>query len=149
MTYRPWPFSLVSFGFLALALSMPVQSAYLFELPLYAIVDQIGHMTDLNLTIFVLLIVQSPLIWKAHRSIKISVPLTAILVLINNFYVGTYGFQFNMVHSSIASLYFLGLCGFIFLPESLFALNHPNKRWWMSPERAKKNLPIKLSTHTL
>ncbi len=142
MRRKPWPLNLYAFVLLGIALSFPVQLAWLYEVPLSEIRELGRLLTDLNMLTMTLLFASSVAALKGSKATLYLAPLTAVAVVFNNWWVGYVGSDFSMWQTALASAAFLALSYVPFHGKVFAALKNPQMQWWRSAPRVQIEAPV-------
>ena len=67
-----------------------------------------------------------------------------VSVLWNNYVVGSYGYDFSMTMTWMASLAFVALSASVVFTRAYQLMKHPEKRWWLRPKRVHAHLEATL-----
>ena len=138
MKRRPLFLTLLSSFFLIVAISFPLQVLVLYgHTDLFVIFNKISF---LNFLVAVVLLAHIPLLLRASGKLKYSLPVLLILVMWNNFVVGSYAFDYKMSSTALASVGFIGACSPMLTKKIRDILNNPGMRWWLTPRRAEASL---------
>lgn len=142
MRKRPTSLIIYSVCLLLIALSFPVQVAIQNEIPIWDWAELFKHLTWLNGLTFVALISSSFLGMRAARHLMYMAPLTIILVMLNNYWVGYVGLNYSFLQTSIASTFFLALNLVLLESDARAVIRNQNIHWWRAADRRRVNLPV-------
>lgn len=146
MKTKPKFFTYMPFVFGALALSFPLQIAAIYRLSPWEVEAVFSKLTPLN---FILMAVFAWSAWAVktyNRNIFLALPFINLAVFANNYFVGTYGGDFNVFETTLASSAFLGL-SLTFYGKSVYrVINDAGSRWWQTKPRSKVSLPLTIHT---
>ncbi len=142
MRKRPWTFVLTSLVFASIALSFPLQVAFLYGHGLQEASLVFQKLTPLNWSCMTCLAVLSAMAWNGTRWIYVGIPITMAVVVWNNFLVGYWGYDYSLATTFYSSLAFSILCLFPFLPDYAAVIQNPKLRWWMVAARKEIMIPV-------
>jgi hypothetical protein len=140
MRQRPWALKLFAFLMMAVALSFPVQAALLQDPA-----NLLKSLTWLNILVAFLC---AGLAWSAfhvHRSLRYLLVITLAAVIFNNWWVGHVGLDFNWIQTTLASLGFASLYGFLLEKKTYQVVSDPKRKWWSVAPRKQLAVPVILS----
>ncbi len=141
MNKRPKYLSLLSAVFVMIALSYPLQVMVLYGHSLFEIDQIFFKISTLNFLVMFSLLCNAYLLLNASSLLKFTIPTTLALVMWSNAIIGSYGSDYSMSSTSLASLLFALLCTpLMAVSEIQLVLSNPKTRWWLTPKRVKKNL---------
>lgn len=140
MRTRPKALLVFSISMMAIALSLPLQAAYIesFE-------NIFRTLTQLNILIMILCAMSAVAAYNAHKSLRLLLPFAAATVVLNNWWVAYVGFHFNTTETLFASLGFLGICSVLLEKQTSMVLANPRLIWWNVAMRAKIEIPVSLT----
>lgn len=127
---------------MGVAISLPVQVIYLQD---FDFENMFQMLTVLNILIMVICSAVAVAVFNLHKSFRYLLPTAIVLIIINNWWVGYVGFNFNLVETSYASFGFLVLCSFLLEKNAFKVLCNPKLKWWGVPVRSKIEIPVSLS----
>lgn len=140
MILRPKQFYVLAAVMLLLALSFPLQVMMLYGHHWSETGAIFSKITWLNWLVILCFALGSYLSFHASRALLLMVPVTIVLVAINNYFVGLFSADFSMVQTTLASLG----TGFVFapllLPSSKVVIQDPKRRWWRRSKRYHKRV---------
>jgi hypothetical protein len=142
MRERPLPLTIVAIAYVLAALSMPVQVMFLYDHDLSEFEAALEKLTVMNWAVIAMLMMSAVLLWRGAPAAKLSLPLTILLVAVNNFFVGYYATDFSPIDTAMASAGFLLLHLPLLHPKVRALVKSPEKRWWLRAERKVKGLPV-------
>ncbi|MCR9205661.1 MAG: hypothetical protein NXH75_13845 [Halobacteriovoraceae bacterium] len=145
MRNKPILFHFLFFFFLGICLSLPFQIAYLYEHDLtrwYDWQSLFMKITPLNWMVMFATGLNAYLSFKAHSAIKWTVPISIFIVATNNFFVGSWGTDFSIQATWLATIGYAMLGYVMVYGFGLDALNHPENHWWKIPPRHQKSMPV-------
>lgn len=145
MKTKPIIFNILGLFFSAIAFSLPLQVAALYEHQLTSFYEWqsiLMKLTPLNWTVMAITLVNGLLCFKAMPLIKYTIPLSILLVAINNFFVGAWGVDFSFLTTWIATVTYAVLSYSYAYTQGLEAIDHPEKQWWKIPQRFQRTLPV-------
>jgi hypothetical protein len=145
MRTKPIIFNILALFFLGIAISFPLQIAYLYENDLFHWEDWKSimiKMTPLNYAVVFISLTNSILNFKVSPLIKYTLPIGIFITAINNYFVGVWGHDFNLLQTSLATLG-LTIVSYSFVFTSSYSLlKNPRSQWWKIPIRYKQSLPV-------
>lgn len=145
MKKRPLSFWIVSSVWFGMIAWMPLQIAYLYGHSWTEIVQIFQKISLSNaITIFTLAIVAGHA-WNGSRWLYMSLPLSVFVVGYNNHLVGSWAYDYSLIQAHLATLSYLGLCGFIFFPAYAEVLQSPHLRWWLVAPRVPLQRPVQVA----
>lgn len=129
---------------MGIAISIPLQVIYDQG------VSQIFQMlTVLNMMVMFLCITTSVAVFKLHNSLRYLLPLTFLSVVINNWWVGYVGLNYDLQQTSVANLMFWLLYGTLFEKNTRKVLLNPKLNWWKNCQRYRLEIPVVLISDKL
>lgn len=142
MPTKPKFINIMSFIFIALALSFPVQIMFMFKLPPWHIGILASKLTPLNYLLMGLFLYTAYLTYKTNKLVFIILPIVNFFVFLNNFIVAEYGQVFTHTQTVVASTAFL-LLTLSFYQKDIYQVYSDLKfRWWLTSPRFKRQIPI-------
>lgn len=145
MKTKPIIFNILFLFFTAIAFSLPLQVAALYEHSLNSLYEWqsiLMKLTPLNWTVMAITLVNGLFCYKAHPIIKYTIPASILIVAINNFFVGSWGVDFSFLTTWIATVTYAVLSYSYAYTQGLEAIDHPEKQWWKIPRRFQKTYPV-------
>lgn len=138
---RTRPIALIFFSvyMTAVAISLPLQAAYIEDFE-----NTFRNLTNLNILIMILCTLSAVAAFNAYKTLRYLLPITAVTIVFNNWWVGYVGFHFNATETLMASLGFLGLSSVLLEKNAFRVLANPNLKWWNVAIRAKIEIPVSL-----
>ena len=134
--------------FLIIVLSIPFQIAILYNHGLDELMLIYNKITALNLLVMLALILNVVLLYRASPYLKVSLPATLVIVGWNNYVVGSYGSDFSLMTTTLATMSFAAACvPLLAQKETRLLLKHPEKRWWLTPKRYKRKLRTQIQPY--
>lgn len=140
MRTRPKALLVFSICMMGVALSLPLQAAYIEDFE-----NIFRTLTQLNIVIMILCATSAVAAFNAHKSLRLLLPLAAATVVFNNWWVAYVGFHFDTTDTLFASLGFLGICSVLLEKKTSMVLANPRLKWWNVALRAKIEIPISLT----
>jgi hypothetical protein len=138
MKQRPRIFVLEAIYFLAVAVSIPLQIALMYEHDVHQLGQIMQKVTSINWLVIASCLLNSVLALKAHSLLKMTLPLSIVVVWLNNSFVAYDGQDFGHLMPMLASLgHLLVLLSFYASQDKRTILMHPNMRWWQIPPRVR------------
>jgi len=145
MRTKPIIFNILWLFFLATAISLPLQVLFLYEhdfMSFYEWKSVFMKLTPLNWLVMITTIVNGILCFKASTYIKYTIPASIFFVAINNFFVGAWGVDFNLLLTWSATLFY-GIISYSYVyAHGLEAIENPERQWWKIPQRTQKSYPV-------
>ncbi len=145
MKTKPIVFNFLFAFFTLVAISLPLQVAFLYEHEVFRFSEWSSillKLTPMNWMVFTLCLLNGWLCFRVHPYIKYTIPASILFVGINNFIVGSYGVDYQFVATWIGTLlYTLFSYSFVYA-HGLEAIEHPEKQWWKIPKRVRKSFPV-------
>lgn len=145
MRTKPIIFNILWLFFLATAISLPLQVIVLYEhdfMSLYEWKSVFMKLTPLNWLVMITTVVNGILCFNASTYIKYTIPASILLVAVNNFFVGAWGVDFNLLLTWCATLFY-GVISYSYVyAHGLEAIENPEKQWWKIPQRVQKSYPV-------
>jgi hypothetical protein len=142
MRTLPKPFVLMSLALVLVALCYPVQVMFIYGHSLTELVSIFSKLAPLNWVVILGCTWVSSLSYRGSRWTLAMFPLLTIAVAWNNWLVSQVGSDFGVINTSLATLGFASLGGFMFTAASWEVITHPEKRWWLRPERRAVAAPV-------
>jgi hypothetical protein len=144
MRNRPKILLAITFIFLGIIVSLPVQVALLYGHAIDELVQMLTKISLLNLLVALSLVLNIPFILRASRWLSLSLPFSLIAIGWNNWVVASVGHDFSPSTTWVATLLFALLCGFVSLPVVWNLIKNPEQRWWLQAVRKAISLPMTL-----
>lgn len=145
MSKRPLMLYLIPLFLLSIALSFPIQAALLYDHQLSELGAILSKITFVNWFTMIVICATAYSLYQGSAYCKLLIPLSIGTVILNNYFVGQWGQDFNMAESSMASVLF----AFSFAPlmhkPTLTVLTDPKKRWWARAQRHMTQVPITIN----
>ena len=107
----------------------------------------VNKLTQLNWILISLFTINFMLCLKASPYLKIFLPITILLVALNNWVVSHFGTDYHETLTLTSTLLFSILCYGFFFTKGVEAINNPSIRWWLVPKRHLKNFPVWLESN--
>ena len=145
MKNKPVIFNILFVFFTAISFSLPLQVAALYEHKLdswYEWQSIFMKLTPLNWAVITLTFVNGLFCYKALPIIKYTIPVSILVVAINNFFVGSWGVDFSFLTTWIATVTYAVLSYSYAYTQGLEAIDHPEKQWWKIPTRFRQTYPV-------
>jgi len=145
MKSKPIIFNILGLFFSAIAFSLPLQVAVLYEHEINSFYEWhsvLMKLTPLNWAVIAITLLNGLLCFKAKPVIKYTIPLSILLVAVNNFFVGSWGVDFSFLTTWIATVTYAVLSYSYAYTQGLEVIDHPEKQWWKIPQRFQKTYPI-------
>ena len=148
MKSRPKRFVVLSLFLAAIAASFPVQVMLLFDRLPWEVTAVANLLTPVNWLVIGLCLLSAGLALRASPWLFASLPLLAWLVIYNNWLVGRAELSYNMTMTALGSVFFAAVLAGLIDRPMLHAMLNPQSRWWLTPRRAKRALPLRMRTPT-
>ncbi len=142
MKNRPIGLTILTFFLIAVAISIPLQIAFMYNHGISDITLILHKITALNWVVIVLCLTGALTTWEAAPEFKLIIPLAIISVAINNYYVAKWGIDYSAGASFLAFISFLFTVSILMTGKSWEALTNPGLQWWKIPTRIKKSIPV-------
>lgn len=144
MPRKPLFISIMAFMFMSLAISFPVQVAYMFHYGPLDIAPIFTKLTPLNYVLMGLFMVTAYLTYTTNKLIFLLLPFMNFFVFLNNFVVAEYGQIYSHAQTLVASTLFLLLTLSFYQKDIYQIYNDIRFRWWLTSPRYQKIVPITL-----
>ena len=145
MKTKPIIFNFLFVFFTFIAVSLPLQVAFLYEHSLTSFSEWASiamKLSPLNWMVLTLCLINGYLCYQTNPFIKYTIPASILLVGVNNFVVGAWGVDYHFVLTWVATLvYTLFSYSFVYA-HGLEAIEHPEKQWWKIPTRYQRSFPV-------
>lgn len=132
MKTRPLGILLLSCSLIGIGLLVPIQVLVLRDADQFFMM-----MTELNWIMTLSLITTGLMVYHFHSKSMEALAVTSLVVLLNNYWVGTMGTDYSFSQSMIGAIGFLGLNLFLLEPRTLQLLMKPELKWWTIPKRSR------------
>jgi len=144
MKNKPIIFSIFFSAFILMALSFPLQIMLLYghewgEWPMI-----FSKLTVFNRLVIGIFLLNAYLSLTAHKWLRVTIPLSLLVVCANNFIVGSYGTDYALHLTSLTSLMYLFFVSNLYLSRGYQVLLNPQLRWWRVPLRKKISCPVSI-----
>lgn len=146
MKSKPLFFTVMPWVFGILALSLPLQIALMYRLGPLDFEAVFSKLTPLNLVLMAMFAYSAWAIRNFDRNIFLALPFINLAVFVNNYIVGHFGEDFNILETTLASSAFLALSLSFYKSSVYKAINEKSARWWLTKPR--RNLSLPLTIHT-
>ncbi len=144
---RPWPLVVVPVALVGIALGLPIQIMMIYEYSLWDVSGILSKLTWLNWVCIALILANAYLLYEAHRLVHWTVPISIIVITLNNWFVAHSGVDFSMLETALSSLGYLTLHGLLLGPGTLKVLNDQKMCWWKTAKRSQVSLPVSVLPH--
>lgn len=145
MRKRPISLNVLIMVLVGVALSFPIQAAVLYGHGITELSSIFHKITILNLFVMILCIVNVPFLLQGSRMMVPALLMALAVVSYNNYVVGSFGLNFSMNTTALASLCFFLLNGFFLDPKVIKVLRDPKKRWWLQSPRKEVSIPLSMN----
>lgn len=127
---------------IGVAVSMPVQIAWLFGHPITEMDAILAKLTPLNWAVIFACLAHAYVTYNASRWLLISAFGAVLVVNLNNLSVGMAEINYSFGEALFGTVAFFGLHSVVLHPSIRNLLEIPTKRWWMQPPRKSMNLKM-------
>lgn len=142
MPTKPKFINVMSFLFLALAISFPVQIMIMFKHYPWDVVAIATKLTPLNYILIGFFVYTAYLTYTTNKLVFLMLPFLNFFVFLNNFVVAEYGQAYTHAQNVVASTAFL-LLTLSFYQKDIYQVYSDMKfRWWLTSPRLKKQIPV-------
>lgn len=142
MKSKPLFFTLMPWMLVFIALSMPLQIAFIYDISLLEFGAIFSKLTPLNYLLMGLFTWLSYATYKIDKNLFILLPFINLFVFLNNYVVGSFSEDFNIIQTTLASCFFLGVTLMYYLRDNYKVISDLKNRWWLTKPRAKINVPL-------
>lgn len=148
MRSRPKILSILSFVYVLIAVSLPVQVMVLYEYPLSEITEAMNLLTWANWLVIFGTMICAVAIYRASGLARIAIPVLVAVVAFNNFVVGRVATDYSQATATFATLFFVALNLPLLLAPVRRLFGHPELHWWRTSPRLAVNLPLFIGDDT-
>lgn len=142
MKNKPLFFTLMPWMLALITLSMPLQIAFIYDISLFEIDAIFSKLTPLNYLLMGLFTWLSYATYKIDKNLFILLPFINLFVFLNNYVVGSFGEDFNIMQTTLASCFFLGITLMYYLRDNYKIISDLKNRWWLTKPRQKIGVPL-------
>jgi Tfp pilus assembly protein PilZ len=142
MARRPKALTILSFVFLLLAGSMPLQIMVLYGHGFAEWSAVISKLTLFNWFVLTGLALNAALLWRVSPYLRYTMPVLMGAILVNNWIAGYYATDFSLWTTTLGTLAFSVLNIPLLDDHVLWVMQHPERRWWIRAERKRLSVPI-------
>lgn len=128
--------------FVGIAISLPLQALVIYGHSVGEWTAILSKLSSINWLLIGALMVSAVHIWRVSPYLKWSMPVTLILMGLNNYIVGTYATDYSLLVTSAATLGFLVINLPLTSREILWLLKNPQRRWWLCAHRHRLHVPV-------
>lgn len=147
MKKRPWPLTLFALVHGLIALSIPVQIILLYgHHPLHEAMMIWHKISWLNLCVILLSLVNAVLFWRGSRYVLYLMPLSFMMMAVNNYFVSSLADDYTFKQTSFATLAYIFPHFLLLYHKSAQVFWEPTLRWWLCPKRYPFGLPVTVET---
>jgi hypothetical protein len=146
MKSKPIFFSLMPLVLLSLAISMPLQVALIYDISIFEINAIMSKLTPLNYVLMGMFFWLAFATYKIDKNLFILLPFINLFVFLNNYVVGSFGEDFNLIQTTLASTLFLVMTMTYYLKDNYKIINDLKNRWWLTSPRQKVRLPLTITS---
>lgn len=140
MIARPKQFYMLALFMFMLAISFPLQVILLYGHHWSETSAIFSKITWLNWFVIACFVVSGYFSIQASRYLLVMVPVTVILVAVNNYVVGKFAGDFSMLQTTLATMATGVLFTPLLLPSSKAVIKDPKRRWWRRSQRYNKRV---------
>ena len=144
---RPKIIYFISFALLAVVLSLPVQSAILYQNSLRELPEIFAKLSQMNWIMAAILTVTALAVFNVSPAVKYLAPLSVLAVAWNNYLTGHAMTDYSLQQSMLGSGLFAGLMVPLARPDIRRLLNNPKARWWARSPRRQKTVPVTINPY--
>lgn len=149
MKTRPWPLTFFALLHALIALSLPMQIIWLYGHHPWHEAMMIWHkLTWTNLCLIGASLLNCALFWRGSRYVLYSMPVSFLIVAVNNYYVSHLGDDFTSMQTSVATLLYIFPHFLLLYHKSAQVFWNPALRWWLCPKRYPFGVPVTVQTST-
>ncbi len=145
MQKKPKIFSLIAWGLLFVAWSMPAQIALIYGHGFSEFSSVLYKLSKLNWLVILGAMICAILVNRVSRWTLYAFPLWLLAAGINNWAVGYYGTDFTLMQAGLATLSLILLLTPIYRQKYLVCFSRPQVCWWKTPQRKRLNLQLTLT----
>jgi hypothetical protein len=142
MKNKPMFFSVMPLVLTVLAFSMPAQIAIIYDISIFEFEAIMSKLTPLNYLLMGMFLWLSIATYKIDKNLFILLPFINLFVFLNNYVVGSFGEDFSIVQTTLASSLFLALTLSYYLKDNYKIINDIKTRWWLTSPRNKLKIPL-------
>lgn len=146
MNSKPMFFTVMPFVFIALAVAMPLQISVIYDLSPFDFEAIFSKLTPINIMLMFLFAWVAYATKALDRNVFIALPFINLAVFVNNYIVGSFGNDFNIFETTIASSAFMAVSLTFYNQKIYKVLNDRSFRWWQTNPRREMRLPITIHT---
>ncbi len=127
-----------------MAVSFPIQIMVLYGHGPFEWAEIAAKLTPLNWMVIMAAVASAWLTLKASPALFVMIPGLATLVAYNNWCVAHADLNYSPAAAAVATAaFFLGMLP-IFTPQAREVLLNPSLRWWLTPERHRAELRVRM-----
>lgn len=142
MKDKPIIFKLLPIFCIGISIGIPLQVMYLYQHNLFEWKMILNKITYLNWAVIFIFIANAIASYRVSDSLKYLLPLSAIIVAINNWGVGRLGFDYTLSETLAASLIYSSITLMLIFAKGIDILQKPQLHWWKIPKRFSLSFPI-------
>lgn len=142
MNKKPLFFSLMPWILAMITLSMPLQISFIYGISPFDIKAIFSKLTPLNYVLMGLFTWLSFATYKIDKNLFILLPFINLFVFLNNYVVGSFGEDFNIIQTTLASCFFLGMTLMYYLRDNYKIISDLKNRWWLTKPRKQIDVPL-------
>lgn len=147
MKKRPWTMTFFAIMHGAIAFGIPLQIMWIYDHHLVNDFSMIWHKIGvLNMLVILSSLVNAALFWRASQYILYTMPMSFLLMALNNYFVSSLGEDFTISQTAFATLLFIFPHFLLLHHKSSQVFWSQDLRWWLCPKRYPFGLPIMLQT---
>jgi len=148
MKTRPRQLTCLASLLVCVAMSLPLQIAFLYDHGLTEPMQILAKMAPLNWVILLLAPLTACLTLRGSRWIALTAPLLGAAVTYNNLLVAESSEDYSpWTAAASTGLFFVALSSLLTKKVRLL-LAKPELRWWLTPPRVRAAIPIRIHIHT-
>jgi hypothetical protein len=144
MRNRPKKLVILAVFLILLAASFPIQIMMLYGHSLFEAQAIAAKIAPLNWAIMLLAPFTAMLAFRASPWVIAALPTLTGLVIYNNWFVSQMQTDFTPGVAWLASGAFVGVVALLFNRQALQAILNPTSRWWLTPERKRLAVPVRI-----
>lgn len=147
MMARPKIVYFIAFAILSVVLSLPIQSALLYQNNLKELPEIFAKLTYINWMMAIVLTATALAVFNVSPHIKALVPFSVALVGWNNYLAGSYNTDYSLSQALLGAGLFAGLMVPLLKKDVRYLLNNPKMRWWARSPRKNRSVPVTVNPY--
>ncbi len=148
MKTRPFYIKLASAALFMIAISLPIQIGWLYHHSFFQIDAIFEKLTILNYIVIFLCLSSSWLIFQGDKLAQLVLPITLMFIVINNWLVADWGYDFSLLETSFASLAFALFTAGLYLPAPTAYFSTQHLQHWRGARRIRGRVPVCLKLNS-